>query len=292
MAQNPKFILGLLVLAVLPAAAGERVPVRVVCELAEHRYRINLTDDQINRIDTDCAAGLAETLQARIGFLEFVAGTPADNTLSVRIGKSKEEADPNAFRPVEFSIELSGGDVAESGSAVSWPFRTVEEFLQIPSADTFADAIRVRFAEGLQLNEQQLIGQQLGRLVITKSAWPMPTERSWLLQLSREELCLADNSELRIRAALVFPDSEERFTYSVRLFGDFNTAPGVPPQFHHSLKALQLPGDDLPLDMSLQRLQSADDIQISYVVVSRYVPAVAPARTSPTGLDVSAAGVP
>lgn len=285
-------ILSLLILIATPAASVERQSVQVVCQLAEHRYRINLTATEIKQIESDCATELADTLKNNIGFLDFVAGDERDNKLVIRIGKTKDEADPNAIRAVNFEIEVTGTQVTEPSALLTWTFRSVDEFLLIPSAATFVDAIRLRFAEALQTNEQQLVEEQLGRLIIADSAYPMPTEQSWLLPFSREELGIADNTEFKIRAALFFPSSEERFTYTVMLFGDFTSDSSVPPEFHHALKALQLGDDKLSQADSIQRLQNAQDVQVKYVVVSRYVPMVAPQRTPPSDLTLNEPGGP
>ncbi len=272
-------------------AALERLTLQVTCNLAEHRYRLDLTDDEIEQIETDCATGVAGLLGQKIGFLDFVAGEPRNNRLEIRIGKTSQEADSSAIRAVNFEIEVSGDNVTNPGKPVIWSFRSVDEYLDVPAAMTFADAITIRFGELLEHGEAQLVRDQLGRLAIAGSAFPMPTDQSWLLPFSREELGIDDNSEFRIKAALVFPSSEERFTYHVILFGDFASASHVPAEFHHKVKALHLRDDKLEDQAeSIQRLRRASDVRVEYVSISRYVPAILPERTSPSDLAGSQAG--
>ena len=290
MSKNWTLVFVLLAIFSAQVAAIDRLPVEVTCQLAEHRYRINLTDDEIKQIETDCASEVAGLLGERISFLDFVAGEERNNKLGIRIGKNKQEADPNAIRPVNFEIEVNGSNVMQRGEPVIWNFRSVAEYLQVPSAATFADAIAVRFVETLESNEEQLVRGQLGRLVIADSAFPMPTEQSWLLPFSREERGIADNSEFKIKAALVFPSSEEHFTYKVVLFGDFKSATDVPAKFHNKVKALHLGDDKLAQEASIQRLTMADGVRVEYVVISRYVPMSEPNRTSPSNLTLTQQG--
>ncbi len=280
----------LLVFCSTPLAAIERLSLQVACHLAEHRFRINLTDDEAAQIEANCAGEVAGLLKNRISFLNFVAGEERDNKLAIRIGKTSQEANPNAIRAVNFEIEVTGTNVIERGVSVIWEFRSVDEYLDVPSATTFADAITVRFREILENSEEQLVRGQLGRLGIAGSAFPMPTEQSWLLPFSREELGFADDSEFKIKAALVFPSSEERFTYHVILFGDFASADDVPSEFHNKVKALHLRDDKLEKAASIQRLTKASDVRVEFVMISRYVPISRPDRTSPSGLIQIQAG--
>lgn len=281
-------LIPVLLLALHPAVSNPapRVNVQVVCELAEHRYRIGLTSQQSAAIETDCAGRLAALLADTIGFLDFSAGTPQSDQLVVRIGKSAAEADPDAFRAVMMDIAVRGDDVSESGEAVSWTFRTLDEYLKVPSPDTFADAIAERFGVELQANEAHLVSAQLAHLAIAASAFPMPEDKSWLLPFERGELGVADESEFRIRAELQTPTSRERFTYAVALIGDFTSASNVPPQFHNKLKALHLGDDRLAQVASIERLQSADQVTVLQVSITRYVPAARPGHTSPSALRV------
>jgi hypothetical protein len=280
----------LLVVCSTPLTAIERLSLQVVCHLAEHRFRINLTDAEAAQIEAACAGEVAGLLENKISFLNFVADEERSNRLVIRIGKTSQEADPNAFRAVNFEIEVSGDNVIEQGEPVIWEFRSVAEYLDVPSAATFADAIAVRFSEILENSEEQLVRGQLGRLEIAGSAFPMPTEQSWLLPFSREELGFADDSEFKIKAALVFPSSEEHFTYHVVLFGDFSSATDVPSEFHNKVKALHLRDDKLAQGASIQRLTKADDVRVEFVMISHYVPISRPDRTSPSGLAQTQAG--
>ena len=284
------FLLALITIYSFQALAIERRTLQVTCDLAEHRYLLNLTAAQTSQIETTCASEVASLLAKKIGFLDFVAGQDQDNKLEIKIGKTSEEANPDAFRAVNFEIEIKGPNVKESGSATIWEFRSVDEYFDVPAADTFADAILLGFAENLAILGEQLVEQQLGRLEIAVSSFPMPQEQSWLLPFSREELGIADDSKFKIKAALAFPSSQERFTYHVILFGDFETANGVPSEFHHKVKALHLRDDKLEQAPSLQRLTSADDVRVEYVMISRYVPIARPERTSPSGLASGQAG--
>jgi len=290
MSKNRTLVFALLVTFSAQVAAIDRLSLEVVCELAEHRYQQTLTSDEIKQVESSCASEVAELLGERISFFEFVAGVERDNKLEIRIGKNKQEADSSAFRPVNFEIEVSGINVMEQGEPVIWNFRSVAEFLDLPSATTFADAIAVRFTERLENNEEQLVRGQLGRLLIAGSAFPMPAEQSWLLPFSREELGIADNSEFKIKAALVFPSSEEHFTYNVVLFGDFASATGVPSDFHNKVKALHLGDDKLAQEASIKRLTTADDVRVEYVLISHYVQMSEPDHTSPGNLTLTVAG--
>ena len=272
------------------ALAIERLTLQVVCELAEQRYRDSLTVEEIGQIEADCAQRLANLLATRIGFLDFVSGSSKPNQLIVRLGKTAQEADPGEIRAVNFDIAVKGSDVQEKGEPVFWNFRSIAEYLQVPAPDTFADAITVRFGEELVKNDTQLVQNQLSRLMIADSAFPIPRQQSWLLPFSRDELKTADDSTFKIKAALIFPTSEERFTYEVVLFGDFAAAPDVPEAFHHKVKALHLGDDKLPQAASIERLKTADDVRILHVFVSRYVPPSAPTRTSPSNLAFDGPG--
>jgi hypothetical protein len=283
-------VVALITICSFQAAAIERRSLEVTCQLAEHRYLLNLTAAQISQIETSCANEISSLLNKKIGFLDIVAGVNQDNKLQIKIGKTSAEADPGAFRAVNFEIEIQGENVIELGDQTIWEFRSVDEYFDVPSADTFADAIAVGFKENLEIHEEQLVEEQLGRLVIAGSAFPIPQEQSWLLPFSREELGIADDSKFKIKAALAFPNSEEHFVYYVILFGDFDTATGVPSEFHHKVKALHLRDDKLEQEPSLQRLTRADNVKVEYVLISRYVPIVRPERTSPSGLASSQAG--
>lgn len=269
-----------------PANPAPRVNVEVICELAEHRYRIGLTDQQAGMIESDCARQLAALLSERIAFLDFTAGSPQGNQLVVRVGKSAAEADPDAFRAVTMDVALQGDDVTEGGNPVTWTFRTLDEYLKVPPPGSFADAIVQRFGDELQQNEAHLVKAQLARLAIAESAFPMPLDQSWLLPFARGELGVADDSEFSIKAELQTPTSRERFTYSVALIGDFTSANDVPAEFHNKVKALHLGDDRLPQVPSIQRLQSADSVIVLHVSVTRYVPAAKPGHTTPSALRV------
>lgn len=282
------FIVAVLVCGLLPSATWsfERLSIEVVCQLAEHRYRLGLTTDQIVGIESDCGRRLAELLAQRVRFLEFTSGAARDNRMVVRIGKSASEAHPRGFRPVDMEIFVQGSDAAPGGEPVVWNFRTLDEHLQMPSAASFADAIALRFADELQRNEGHLVEAQLSRLRIAESAFPLPEDQSWLLPFESGDLGIADDSLLQIKAELQTPSSNERFTYTVALFGNFSTGAGVPPEFHNKLKALHLRDDKLAQEDSIERLQAAEKVDVIYVVVSRYVRAIEPNRTSPSELDL------
>jgi hypothetical protein len=281
-------IMAFLSCGLLPSAAEsfERVSVEVMCEIAEHRYRLGLTAAQIADIETDCGRQLAQLLAQRVRFLDFTSGAAHRNQMVIRVGKSAAEADPGAFRPIEMRVSVRGDDVAPGGEPVIWVFRTLDEYLEVPSADSFADSIALRFADELLENEAHLVQAQLSRLRIAESAFPMPGDQSWLLPFARGELGIADDSLFQIRAELETSSSSERFTYTVALFGDFSAAAGVPPEFHHKLKALHLRDDKLEQEASILRLQAAEKVDVLYVAVSRYVPAIEPVRTSPSELDL------
>ncbi len=281
-------IVAILACGLLPLTARpfDRLSVEVVCELAEHRYRLGLTREQIVGIETECGRRLAEVLAQRVRFLDFTSGTARDDRMIVRIGKSASEADPRSFRPVDMEISVAGDDVAPGGEPVVWTFRALDEYLQVPSAEAFADAIALRFADELERKEGYLVEAQLSRLQIAESAYPIPEDQSWLLPFERGDLGIADDSLLQIKAELQTPSSHERFTYTVALFGNFTSAAGVPPEFHNKLKALHLRDDKLAQDESIERLQAAEKVDVLYVAVSRYVRAVEPNRTSPSELDL------
>lgn len=281
-------IITLLLHALYASAAipADRVDVEVVCELAEHRYRIGLTDQQADQIESHCAQQLAALLGDRITFLEFTAGSQHSNQLIVRVGKSAAEADPDAFRAVTMDIALQGDDVTESGDPVSWTFRTLDEYLKVPPPAAFAEAIVQRFADELQQNEAHLVKAQLAHIAIAESAFPLPQDQTWLLPFARGDLGVADDSEFSIKAELRTPTSRERFTYAVALIGDFTSASNVPAEFHNKVKALHLGDDRLPQVPSIQRLQSAESITVLQVSVTRYVPAAKPGRTTPSALRV------
>ena len=290
MSKHQALFLVLLVVCSTPLTAIERLSLQVVCHLAEHRFRINLTGDEAAQIEAACAEDVAGLLDRKISFLNFVAGEERSNRLIIRIGKTSQEADPNAFRAVNFEIEVAGDNVIEPGKPVIWEFRGVAEYLDVPSAATFADAIAVRFSERLENSGEQLVGGQLGRLQIAGSAFPIPTEQSWLLPFAREELGFAYDSEFKIKAALIFPNSEEHFTYQVVLFGDFASATDVPAEFHYKVKALHLGDDKLTQEASIQRLSKANEVRVEFVMISRYVPISRPGRTSPSALTQLQAG--
>jgi hypothetical protein len=272
----------------LPSAARsfDRLSVEVVCEVAEHRYRLGFAPGQISGIETDCGRQLAGLLAQRVRFLHFTSGAARNNRLVVRVGKSASEADPRSFRPVDMEVFVQGDDVAPGGEPVAWNFRALDEYLQVPSAESFADAVALRFADELQRNEAHLVEAQLSRLRIAESAFPIPEDQSWLLPFERGDLGIADASLLQIKAELRTPSSNERFTYTVELFGDFTSGAGVPPEFHNKLKALHIRDDKLAQDASIERLRAAEQVDVLYVAISRYVRAIEPNRTSPSELDL------
>lgn len=269
-----------------PSLALEKLRVQVTCELAEPRYRDTLTAPQLRSIEADCAERLAVQLDARIGFLEFTPAAAQGNELRIRIGNSSPDAAANPFHPVNFEIEATGPNATGRGAAVSWTFRALEEHLERIPAESFADTIDLRFRAELRQKEAELVREQLSHFSIANTAYPMPLEKSWLLPFAREELGIADDSHLTIRAELEMPASRERFTYTVELFGDFTAAADVPATFHNKVKALHLHDDRLPLDASVARLAAASNVVVLQVSVSRYFPVVEAERTSPTELVV------
>lgn len=275
-----------LTLTAVEARAIDRLSVDVVCQLAEARYRLSLTTGQIDQIETDCGSQLADLLGNKFKFLQFASGTGSPNQLIMRIGKSAEEVDFSAFRPVNIEAWVEGDNVAGRGETVTWTFRTVDEFLRVPTAETFADDITLRFAVELENIQSHLVQAQLSRLMIANSAFPMPQDKSWLLPFTREELGVGYDTILKIKATLQVADGTERFVYEVELFGDFLTATEVPSVFHNKVKALHLGDDKLARAESLKRLENADDVEVLHVSVSRYVPLSAPDRTSPSGLEL------
>ena len=289
--MNKRLFLLLILCASYPIqpAAIERLSLQVVCEIAEERYRRNLTAPEIAAIERHCADAVAVLLGSRIGFVDFVADEARDNRFIVKLGKTRDEADPNAIREVKFELRVSGPLARERGREVSWKFRGLAESLNAIAPDTFADEITLRFAEALANGERQLVQDQLGRLVIADSAYPMPEDSSWVLPFSREDLRLAHNSEFRINAALVFPSSEEQYTYLVVLIGDFAEASHVPPEFHHKGKALHQGDDQNSREASIARLERASEVQVRHVTISHYEQPLDVAPTAPSELDLEGA---
>jgi hypothetical protein len=290
MKRNRYFALLLLAFIASPAYAIERLSVEVVCQLAEERYRLGLTSVKIAEIETDCGKQLADLFGKKFGFLHFASGESHEDQLIVRIGKSAQEADVNAFRAVDAEMWVEGSNVSGRGKAVTWTFRSLEDYLKVPTADAFADAITLRFAAELENIEAHFVRAQLVNLGIADSAFPMPQDGSWLLPFTREELGLDYDSVFKIEATLTVAAGTERFDYEVELFGDFNTATDVPQVFHHKVKALHLRDDKLTREKSLERLASAEKVTVQNVAVSRYVPMSVLGRTSPSGLDLNEEG--
>ncbi len=284
MKRNQFYTLVLLALLTTQARAIDRLSVEVVCQLAEERYRLGLTAGQIAQIETDSSRQLAELLGSKFKFLRFVSGTSGDNQLIMRIGKSEQEAD--SFRAVNVETWVQGDNVTERGKTVTWTFRTVDDYLKVPTAEAFADDIALRFADELENIKAHLVQAQLGSLMIADSAFPMPQDKSWVLPFTRDELGVGYNSKFKIKTTLQVAAGTERFIYEVELFGDFRTATGVPPVFHNKVKALHLRDDKLTRAESLERLANADEVKVLHVTVSHYVPMSAPDRTAPSGLEL------
>jgi hypothetical protein len=288
--MNKRIFVILVLLATYPQTpmAIERLSLQVVCNFAEERYRRDLNGGEIAEIERNCASDVAKLLGDKIGFLDFVAGETRGNQLRLKLGKTKNEADPTAIRAVNFDIVVSGTDVKEKGEPVVWEFRDIHGYLDVPSSvETFSDAIAVRFAEILEHNARQLVSNQLGRLAIADTAYPMPAARSWLLPFSREELGIAHRSQFKIKAGLIFPASNEEYIYYVVLVGDFETSSNVPVEFHHKGKALHQHDDVLPKEESIENLENASEVKVQYVTVYHYEPISEPESTSPSNLDTT-----
>jgi hypothetical protein len=279
------------VFALSVQAAG--IPsVQVQCQLAEARYRFGKPAADIETAESECSALLADLLSDRIEFVHFQAGVAGDKTLIVRIGKSEDEADPGDIRPVLMEIRLSGAGLPEQPAPINFSFRKVEEWFSAPTMENFPIDVAARFADELATREGELVESQLSRLVIADDAFVLPEDKSWLLPFTREELRLGDNSVLNIKAVLKRPDSEERFLYTVTLFGDFFSSEEVPVQYHNKVKALHMGDDKFQQAESIEWLKSADNVDVLYVVVSRYVPVVETSSTSPSELVQDPGGQP
>jgi hypothetical protein len=170
---------------------------------------------------------------------------------------------------------VEGNTVQGNAEPVIWPFRTVGEWLQIPTAQAFPDEIQLQFTDALRKNADTLVNLQLSRVAIADSAVPNPDDQSWRMPFTREELTTQDDSEFGIKARLDMPDnSQERYVYDVKLKGDFS----------NGAKVLHLRDDTFALVESLERLRRAENIEVIYVVVKHYVPLQLPAATLPTDL--------
>ena len=259
-----------LVLLSMPTYGIDRVTLGVVCQLAEERYLQNLRDEEVTAIETACAERLSRELDTALAFLHFVADSNHVNRLVVRLGK-----DDSAVRPVDFAVWVEGNTVQGNAEPVIWPFRTVGEWLQIPTAQAFPDEIQLQFTDALRKNADTLVNLQLSRVAIADSAVPIPDDQSWRMPFTREELTTQDDSEFGIKARLDMPDnSQERYVYDVKLKGDFS----------NGAKVLHLRDDTFALVESLERLRRAENIEVIYVVVKHYVPLQLPAATRPTDL--------
>jgi hypothetical protein len=254
----------------MPAYGIDRVTLGVVCQLVEKRYLQNLRDEEVAAIEKACAERLSRELDATLAFLHFVADSNQVNRLVVRLGK-----DDSVVRPVDFAVWVEGNTVQGDAEPVIWPFRTVDEWLQIPTAEAFPDEIQLQFTDALRKNADSLVNLQLSRVAIADSAVPLPDDQSWRMPFTREELTTQDDSEFGIKARLDMPDnSQERYVYDVKLKGDFS----------NGAKVLHLRDDTFSLVESLQRLRRAENIEVIYVVVKHYVPLQLPAATLPTDL--------
>ena len=254
----------------MPSYGIDRVTLGVVCQLAEKRYLQNLQDQQVAAIERACAERLARELDTALAFLHFVADDNHVNRLVVRLGK-----DDSLVRPVDFAVWVEGNTVQGDAEPVIWPFRTVQEWLQIPTAEAFPDEIQLQFTDALRKNSDALVNLQLSRVAIADSAVPLLDDQSWRMPFTREELTTQDDSEFGIKARLDMPDdSQERYVYDVKLKGDFS----------NGAKVLHLRDDTFSLVESLERLRRAENIEVIYVVVKHYVPLQLPAATLPTDL--------
>jgi hypothetical protein len=254
----------------MPSYGIDRVTLGVVCQLVEKRYLQNLRGEQVAAIERACAERLSRELDATLAFLHFVADRNHVNRLVVRLGK-----DDSVVRPVDFAVWVEGNTVQGNVEPVIWPFRTVDEWLQIPTAEAFPDEIQLQFTDALRKNADSLVNLQLSRVAIADSAVPLPDDQSWRMPFTREELTTQDDSEFGIKARLDMPDdSQERYVYDVKLKGDFS----------NGAKVLHLRDDTFSLVESLQRLRRAENIEVIYVVVKHYVPLQLPAATLPTDL--------
>jgi hypothetical protein len=254
----------------MPTYGIDRVTLGVVCQLAEKRYLQNLRDEEVAAIETECAERLSGELDTALAFLHFVPNSNHVNRLVVRLGK-----DDSAVRPVDFAVWVEGNTVQGNAEPVIWPFRTVGEWLQIPTAQAFPDEIQLQFTDALRKNADTLVNLQLSRVAIADSAVPNPDDQSWRMPFTREELTTQDDSEFGIKARLDMPDnSQERYVYDVKLKGDFS----------NGAKVLHLRDDTFALVESLERLRRAENIEVIYVVVKHYVPLQLPAATLPTDL--------
>ena len=253
-----------------PSYSLDRVTLGVVCQLVETRYLQTLRSAEIENIEKACAERLAGELDTEMAFLDFEPDSNHSNRLLVRLGK-----DDTAVRAVEFAVWVEGDAVQGKAEPVLWPFRTVGEWLQIPTAEAFPDEILLQFATALRKNLDVLVNLQLSRVVIADSAVPIPQDRSWRMPFTREELSTEDDSQFSIKARLEMPDdSQERYVYYVKLKGDFSDG----------AKVLHLGDDTFTLQDSLERLIQARNIEVIYVVVKHYVPLQLPDTTLPTDL--------
>ena len=270
-----KAVVSFIALIVLasPSHGLNRVTIGVVCELSEARYRQNLGDDQIREIERVCARGMAEELNVTLAFLEFAAGSNHENRLVIKLGKDDSE-----IRAVDFAIWVEGDIVSGGAEPVYWPFRNVDQWLEIPTAEAFPDQIQLQFTKALRQNRDSLVRTQLSKVIIADQAFPLPDDRSWRLPFTRDDLSTQDNSEFGIKARLYMPNqSQERYVYDVKLKGDFS----------NGAKALHLRDDTFSLVDSLQRLKMASKVEVIYVVVKHYVPLELPSTTPPSGLVLS-----
>jgi hypothetical protein len=258
----------------MPALGMERVTLGVVCQLEEKRYLQNLRDVELAAIETACAERLSTALNNSLSFLNFSPDNNHRQRLVIKLGKND-----SAVRAVDFALSVEGDTVQGAADPVIWPFRTVEDWLKIPTAATFPDEIQIQFAASLNADSDRLVSTQLSRVAIADSAIPLPDDESWRMPFTRAQLKTQDDSQFGIKARLDMPDdSQERYVYNVKLKGDFSDG----------AKVLHLRDDTFTLQPSLDRLRRAEKIEVIYVVVTHYVPLQLPDTILPTDLQLDA----
>lgn len=263
-----KFILISVLLLVMVARSVEAetrllaVDVRIV--ETEYRQRFQ-QGGQIGQLERALETGIAQHLAENIPYIDFQAHTTETLRLVVQLGMPAQGVNTDGLYKVDMHTwaEKEG----RQSPKLQWAFRGMADALRpIVSVDAFREEILSRFISSMSSNRSDLVRDVLGVVALSEQAYPIPSDKSWVLPFSRCEIEAGERSHFRILAEIQVRSDTERPTYLVESVGDLSDQHNdIPAHFHHKIKTRIIEGGG-------DRMQQADQVRAMKVFLVRYVP--------------------
>lgn len=197
--------------------ADAQRPVRVELDLGKS-YRIALGESAANEAKELAEAALTSALNEKIRYFTFVASAETgSHTLSFRIDHpTPDETRSGAVSLFDYYLFLdfkkNNGGVTKS---LQWLFRDAASSLNgVDTPQTIAAKLRSDVSERQYEN---IITELLSQASFTEKARFKPEgTKGWIIEHSRESLCMAPNSELQIESIVPPEGFEDSFLAEVK----------------------------------------------------------------------------